>query len=90
MILLVSFVTSSLKTGWKSEVDYLLIHDCKGRNFTGKVCNNVKFCNIFCLNSNLGVSLRAGLFAHTARALVTGRYPLPSLTQNFDKKRAIF
>lgn len=31
MILLVSFVTSSLKTGWKSEVDYLLIHGCKGR-----------------------------------------------------------
>ena len=53
MILLVSFVTSSLKTGWKSEVDYFLIHGCKGRNFTGKVCNNVKFCNIFCLNSNL-------------------------------------
>jgi hypothetical protein len=31
MILLVSFVTSSLKTGWKSEVDYFLIHGCKGR-----------------------------------------------------------
>jgi len=31
MILLVSFVTSSLKTGWKSEVDYFLIHGCKDR-----------------------------------------------------------
>jgi hypothetical protein len=32
MILLVSFVISSLKTGWKSEVDYLFIHGCKSRN----------------------------------------------------------
>ena len=30
IILLVSFVTSSLKTGWKSEVDYLFIHGYKG------------------------------------------------------------
>ena len=29
MILLVSFVISSLKTGWKSEVDYFLIHGHK-------------------------------------------------------------
>jgi hypothetical protein len=29
IILLVSFVTSSLKTGWKSEVDYFLIHGAK-------------------------------------------------------------
>jgi len=32
MDLLVSFVTSSLKTGWKSEVDYLFIHGCKSRD----------------------------------------------------------
>jgi len=35
MDLLVSFVTSSLKTGWKSEVDYLLIHGCKGNDNFG-------------------------------------------------------
>jgi hypothetical protein len=28
-----------------------------------------------------GVSLRAGLYAHTAQALATGRYPLLSLTE---------
>ncbi len=47
MILLVSFVTSSLKTGWKSEVDYLFIHGCKGNYYFGIRSFDLRF---FCLN----------------------------------------
>lgn len=49
------------------------------RSFLGLYVLNPD-AGLFPFHAYKGVAWRPALYAHTARALATGRYPLPSLT----------